>query len=278
MEILIRQIARKGDSFRFKPHCKSGYKFNIEHAQPILTPFQEACIAIKPQNDRKLGSFWTPHFCYIGTLIAEQGQVSLKRMMSDNGDISLLSFNNNFPLKEFYFYKKARPHNLAVQTYFIGVRAVASLLSYYYDLQKTGHINEAALLYSKLLKPLGFGKLLADVDSTLVGSDDYNYIIDLSAKDCVIRSKNIEIDMSVAGAIKQAPKTVKKKQDVIVSQNQEQDVGDADTDDRPPPRPIKPLKLKNIVTDHKEDTEKVSEDKSNKRPFELFDLSLRGGK
>lgn len=191
MEITIRKIQRKGKSLAFKPNARSGYLFTIDSAQPKLSDFQASLISIKPQRDRNYGSFWTPDFCYIGTLLAQYGQVSLLDMISDDGNISMLDFNNNFPEKKWYWYKKAKSQNIAMQTYFIGVRATASIITYYYQLQKASQIKEAEIFYEQYLMPLGVAKLLADADSSIVSDEDYLYEIVLSANDCIVKAKRV---------------------------------------------------------------------------------------
>lgn len=188
MDIIIRKIHRKGRSLVFKPNSKSGYKFELENAQPCLTAFQKSCVQTKPQKDRRLGSFWTPNFCYIGSVIVKDGEVSLLDMISISNESPMTDFNNYFPSKKHYWYDKAKPQNPAMETYFIGVRAVASLLAHYYKLQKLGSIKEAALLYKKYLTPLGLARLLQDVDSSLLGDGDFLYPISLSNKDCVMKA------------------------------------------------------------------------------------------
>ena len=188
MDILIRKIQRKGRVIVFKPNSKSGYKFTSESAQPCLTAFQKSCIKTRSQKDRKLGSFWTPDFCYIGTLMVENGEVSLSDMISDSGTVTMTDFNNYFPSKKHYWYDKAKPQNPAMETYFIGVRAAANVLAYYCNLQTAGEIKEAAVLYKKYLKPLGLARLLADADSNLLSEDDYIYPIKLSARNCVMKA------------------------------------------------------------------------------------------
>lgn len=189
MDILIRKIQRKGKDLVFKPNSKSGYKFTSESAQPCLTAFQKSCIKTKPQKDRKLGSFWTPNFCHIGSLMVQNGEVSLLDMLSDGGAVSMTDFNNYFPSKKYYWYNKAKPQNPAMETYFIGVRAAANILAHYYNLQKLGQIKEAGMLYKKYLKPLGLAKLLNEVDSNLLSDDDYIYPVTLSARNCVMKAQ-----------------------------------------------------------------------------------------
>lgn len=193
MDILIRKIQRKGRDIVFKPNSKSGYKFTSESAQPCLTSFQKSCIKTRSQKDRKLGSFWTPDFCYIGTLMVQNGEVSLSEMISDSGAVAMTDFNNYFPSKKHYWYDKAKPQNPAMETYFIGVRAAASVLAYYYNLQTAGEIKEAGVLYNKYLKPLGLARLLADADSNLLSEDDYIYPVNVSARNCIMKAVKTSI-------------------------------------------------------------------------------------
>lgn len=195
MDILVRKIQRNGDSLIFKPNSKSGFKFTEDYATPELTPFQKSCIQIKAQKDRKLGSFWTPNFCYIGMLLVEHGEVSLLSVLNDDGVASTEVFNSHFPEKKWYWYNKADEQNLAVQTYFMGVRAVGSLIAYYYGLQKTSRLREADVLYRQYLKPLGVAKILSQVDSNLVCGDDNVYIMELTNSDCIIMSDDIKQEL-----------------------------------------------------------------------------------
>lgn len=195
MDILVRKIQRNGDSLIFKPNSKSGFKFTEDYALPELTPFQKSCIQIKAQKDRKLGSFWTPNFCYIGMLLVEHGEVSLSNVLKDDGVASTEVFNNHFPEKKWYWYNKADEQNLAVQTYFMGVRAVGSLIAYYYGLQKTSRLREADVLYRQYLKPLGVAKILSQVDSKLVCGDDNVYIMELTNTDCLIISDDVKREL-----------------------------------------------------------------------------------
>jgi hypothetical protein len=188
MDILIRKIQRKGKTLVFMPNSKSGYKFETEDAQPCLTEFQKSCIQTKAQKDRKLGSFWTPNFCCIGALMVQNGQANLSDMIGRGSSDSMTSFNNHFPDKNWYWYDKAKPENLAMLTYFIGVRAAASILAYYYNLLKTSKIKEAERLYKRHLLPLGMARLLVDADSNLVSDEDDLYMIEMSGKDYIIKT------------------------------------------------------------------------------------------
>ena len=194
MDILIRKIQRKGKGFVFMPNSKSGYKFNTEDAQPRLTEFQKSCIQVKAQKDRKLGSFWTPNFCCIGALMVQNGEANLTDLLGRGSLESITSFNNHFPDKKWYWYDKAAPENLAMLTYFIGVRAAASILAYYYNLLKKSKIKEAEKLYKKHLVPLGIARLLIDADSNLVCDEDDLYMIKTSGKDCIIKADLSEKD------------------------------------------------------------------------------------
>ena len=214
MDILIRKIQRRGKNLTFKPNSKGGYKFTEDSAQPCLTPFQKSCIQVKPQKDRKLGSFWTPDFCYIGTLMVQDGQASLQDMINDGGAVSMVDFNSYFPNKKWYWYNKASPQNMAMQTYFIGVRAAASILNYYYELQKQSRIKEANVLHERYLKPLGIAKLLADVDSNLLSTDDGLYSVNLTDGDCIIKSDKVKV------VVKNSRNTVDTD---IVSQTREEE-------------------------------------------------------
>lgn len=170
------------------PNSKSGYKFTTEDAQPCLTDFQKSCIQTKAQKDRKLGSFWTPNFCCMGALMVQNGQANLSDMAGRGSSDSMTSFNSHFPDKNWYWYDKAKPENLAMLTYFIGVRTAASILAYYYNLLKTSRIKEAERLYKRHLLPLGMARLLVDADSNLVSDEDDLYMIEVSGKDYVIKA------------------------------------------------------------------------------------------
>lgn len=170
------------------PNSKSGYKFATEDAQPCLTDFQKSCIQTKAQKDRKLGSFWTPNFCCLGALMVQNRQANLSDMTGKGALDSITSFNSHFPDKNWYWYDKAKPENLAMLTYFIGVRAAASILAYYYNLLKTSKIKEAERLYKRHLLPLGMARLLVDADSNLVSDEDNLYMIEVSGKDYIIKA------------------------------------------------------------------------------------------
>lgn len=210
MDILVRKIERRDGILVFKPNSKSGFKFTEEYAQPDLTAFQKSCIQVKAQKDRKLGSFWTPNFCYIGMLLVEHGEVSLINVLEGENIASTEVFNKHFPEKKWYWYNKADEQNLAVQTYFMGVRAVASLLAYYYELQKTSKLREADNLYRRYLKPLGIAKILSQVDSKLACSEDIVYLTKLTDKDCLIISADINYDAAVKKSVKSRQVVVKE--------------------------------------------------------------------
>ena len=277
MDILIRKIQRKGKALVFKPNSRSGYKFTSESAQPSLTAFQKSCIKIRPQKDRKLGSFWTPNFCYFGSLMVKNGEVSLQDMIAESDLVSMTDFNNYFPSKKYYWYDKAKPQNPAMETYFIGVRAAASVLAHYYNLQKLGQIKEAAILYKKYLMPLGLAKLLSDVDSNLLSDDDYIYPISLSARNCVMkanRTSTLVAKESGSHGISNTKTTTIDSEDNRVSYNKsitnkKEWVGDKGEDEGL--RGITPPKARvqnysDIVASTKIDNHNVSEKPSKKNP------------
>lgn len=275
MNILIRKIERKGKTVVFKPNSKSGYKFSSDEAQPRLTSFQKACVQTKPQKDRRLGSFWTPNFCYIGMLIVQNGEANLADMTNANSDMK--GFNNHFPDKKHYWYDKAKPQNPAMETYFIGVRATASILGHYHNLQKLGEIKKASILYKKYLTPLGLAKLLADTDSSLLSEEDLIYSINLSSKGCVIQtnrdlyfnieSKPLESNNTITVENKTSNNgVVERKSKDIKNQNQDESTYNDDVFSgiKPPKVRIRSLSELSDTDIHGKPTDNENQEKKNR--------------
>lgn len=191
MEILLRKIQRKKDAFIFKPHSKGGFRFTVDLAQPSLTPFQSSCIINDSKKDKKLGSFSTPEFCFLGSLMVSDKSISLRDVFKKERLDVEEAFNAYFPEKKWYWYSKTEPHNLAVQTYFVGVRVVANIVAYYFQLQKTGQILEADSFYKNIIKPTGIERVLVNSDSSLITRDDFLYCVELSEANCVITANSI---------------------------------------------------------------------------------------
>lgn len=270
MDILVRKIQRKGDVIVFKPNSKSGYRFTEDYAQPNLTPFQKSCIQVKAQKDRKLGSFWTPNFCYLGMLLVEHGEVSLADIIKGINVAPTDVFNKHFPEKKWYWYNKTDEQNLAVQTYFMGVRAVGSLLAYYYELQKTSKLKEADILYRQYLKPLGVAKILSQVDSNLACSDDNVYLMNLTSDDCLIMSADIHPKVKNKPMIASEAKRVKQ---AIDSGSKKESSKDENLDSGQQSKPLelssKRLDIPKITKQQKEDSEDlavVTTERSKKNP------------
>lgn len=262
MEIIIRKIDRKGNDLVFKPNSKSGFRFTEDYAQPNLTLFQKSCIQVKPQKDRKLGSFWTPNFCYLGMLLVEHGEVSLLNVIEEKNIASTEVFNSHFPEKKWYWYNKTDEQNLAVQTYFMGVRAVASLLSYYYELQKTSKLKEADVLYKQYLKPLGVAKILSQVDSNLLTADDNIYSMKLTSDDCTVVSGNANTAQRKKNAVNTVNKNIDdnprsqfRDESSKVSNNK-----NCSADNQPPKR----LEIPKIGRLQAEDQKESADDAKNK--------------
>ena len=262
MEIIVRKIDRKGDDLVFKPNSKSGFRFTEDYAQPNLTLFQKSCIQIKPQKDRKLGSFWTPHFCYLGMLLVEHGEVSLLNIIKGENLASTDVFNDHFPEKKWYWYNKTDEQNLAVQTYFMGVRAVASLLAYYYELQKTSKLKEADILYREYLRPLGVAKILSQVDSNLLTTDDNIYSMRLTNEDCTIVSGNVNTTHRRKSVVNPAKKNIDEISKPI--SNNESLVVDSNENGRSDNKPPKRLETPKIGRLHIEDEKELTDAAKNK--------------
>lgn len=236
MEILLRKIQRKKDSFIFKPHSRGGFKLTEDLAQPNLTPFQASCIISETKKDRKLGSFSTPEFCYLGSLMISDKSVDLKdAFTNERWDIEE-AFNSYFPQKKWYWYNKTQPQNLAVQTYFVGVRLVANIVAYYFQLQKTGQILEADNFYKNFIKPTGIERVLAHSNSSLITNDDFIYRIELDKLNCVITTKSIFDEHEVKETHSyDSPKKVSKKE--VVENKPEPKV--KDVVNKPPESPTR---------------------------------------
>ena len=189
MDIIIRKIGDKNNQFVFLPNAKSGFRFSEDFGEPKLSPFQKSCLQLSPQKSKKNGCFWTPNFCYVGMLAADVGGFSLDEILNINEE-SVKGFNKHFPRKNWYWYSKAKRQNIAVQTFFAGVRVVSGLIVCYYDLMRVGRVSDAHRLYERYLVPTGIARLLETSDSELITEVDRTHNLLMDVGQFVLEAKD----------------------------------------------------------------------------------------
>ena len=196
MDIIIRKIGDKNNRFVFLPNAKSGFRFSEDLAEPVLSPFQQSCIQLAPQKSKKKGCFWTPNFCYVGTLVAKEGGFLLDELLKSNRD-NIKEFNKHFPSKNWYWYNKAKRQNIAVQTFFAGVRAVSAIIVCYYDLMRVGRVADAHKLYEKHLRTSGIARLLETSNSQLITDVDRTHNLLIEDGNFILVAKNDFVPVDV---------------------------------------------------------------------------------
>lgn len=225
MDIIIRKIGDRSGRFMFLPNAKSGFRFADDSAEPKLSPFQRSCLQTSPQKNKKQGCFWTPSFCYIGMLVAKDGGFALDEMLSVSSE-HVKGFNKHFPNRNWYWYSKPKRQNIAVQTFFAGVRVASGLIVCYYDLMRVGRVTDANRLYKNYLEPTGLARLLDTSDSELITDADRTHKLVIEDGLFTIAAKNEH-----ATAI---PVIAEKKKLAPRKNPLQSEIGDANVTNNPP--------------------------------------------
>lgn len=156
-----------------------GYKIAEKVLTDNLSTYEMHCIKRKKSNMRVLKrqkgreikrNFWTPDYCFIGSLLSQEVSVSLKQIsIMLTGDKQKMkakavskNFNKSIPIvdKNYYYHYQVKNINKAVMIYLKGVKFVASVLYHYEYLKRVGDIEEF-LVMADILNESGMAGLMS---------------------------------------------------------------------------------------------------------------------
>lgn len=158
-----------------------GYAIKPELLLKLLGRFELACINAKKMNLRAYNSrsdanslaieknFWTPDYCFIGSVVDKSEDISLRLLMGMLSGTSnktkaanfSANFNKHFPKKDkdYTYYYRLKKINPPAMMYIKGVKFIASVL-YQYELYKqTNSLVELGLL-DEFMRVSGAGCLI----------------------------------------------------------------------------------------------------------------------
>lgn len=187
-----------------------GYEISNNVLMDNLNTYEMYCIKNKKGNIRLIRkhiskeiqrNFWTPDYCFIGSLLSQEDSVSLKQLsLMLTGDKQKMkakdiskNFNKTIPIlnKNYSYHYQATTTKKAVIIYLKGVKFVASVLYHYEHLKRVGDIEEFLTLQS-IMNESGMAGLINDnVISLMAGYKQcyhFNYLVHES--DFVVTNKN----------------------------------------------------------------------------------------
>lgn len=158
-----------------------GYAIKHELLLKLLSSFELACINTKKLNlrayNRKSGAtspaidknFWTPDYCFIGSVVDKSDTLSLKALMGMlSGESNRTkaagyssNFNKHFPKKDksYTYHYRISELNSPAMMYIKGIKFVASIIYQYELYRQTNSIEELSML-DKFMRKSGMGCLL----------------------------------------------------------------------------------------------------------------------
>ena len=163
-----------------------GYEIANSVLSDNLSTYEMYCIKKKKSNMRTLKrqkgreiqrNFWTPDYCFIGSLLTQEDSVSLKEislmLAGDKQKMKAKSvsknFNKSIPNKDknYYYHYQLKTANKAVMIYLKGVKFVAAVLYHHEHLKRVGDIEEF-LAMSAILNESGMAGLMSSDVVTLM--------------------------------------------------------------------------------------------------------------